>query len=548
MILAQVPLFDAYEAHVINVTARIEPICEEGYKITGHKFNDLNQNGIFDSGEPGLAGWVISLQEGPYQAEIDYDDSGYTDIADYVILGDVVTNAISCPLGKDCDLDDDTDTDTDDLDILFDYITSHDLGSQLTAADGSYIFTYGVRPGEYIVREAGESGWTATTPAIQYVSVSDCEAIVDFGNFRGGSECPALSIGYWQNHEGCPVSSDWTLEINDFSGNYLSGYFSGISGELICEKLAPSNCPAGGSLAGRLCRAEGKTLADISNLVAGNLDPSAVIAGADDGSLAFDNLGLTGNSTILEALQAMEAILADENHTSGQLSDVNHVGERIYTFYEDENPSYPACLFSWEEAEPLFSPLTTFENEPNNDKPKNQNGPLEEGLILGDLFEEPTTTQTTTEELLFDGLADATTTPSTTEEFIINQPTETIASTTEPIVSPGCIDQTATNFNPEANQDDGSCQYSETTTEPTASSSEPTIILGCRDQVALNYNLQATQDDGSCTYPEPAIILGCLDQTAINYNPEATGDDDSCQYAPVEPEPETVPEEPLPTE
>ena len=122
LILAQVPLFDAYEAHVINVTARIEPICEEGYKITGHKFNDLNQNGIFDSGEPGLAGWVISLQEGPYQAEIDYDDSGYTDIADYVILGDVVTNAISCPLGKDCDLDDDTDTDTDDLDILFDIL------------------------------------------------------------------------------------------------------------------------------------------------------------------------------------------------------------------------------------------------------------------------------------------------------------------------------------------------------------------------------------------------------------------------------------------
>ena len=30
-------------------------------------------------------------------------------------------------------------------------------------------------------------------------------------------DCDALSIGYWQNHEGCPTESIWTTDINDLS-------------------------------------------------------------------------------------------------------------------------------------------------------------------------------------------------------------------------------------------------------------------------------------------------------------------------------------------
>lgn len=62
-----------------------------------------------------------------------------------------------------------------------------------------------------------------------------------------------------------------------------------------------------------------------------------------------------------------------------------------------------------------------------------------------------------------------------------------------------------------------------------------TPILGCTDPTATNYNPQATQDDGSCTYPPP-VIRGCTDSTATNYNPEATEDDGSCVYAPITPE------------
>ncbi len=79
---------------------------------------------------------------------------------------------------------------------------------------------------------------------------------------------------------------------------------------------------------------------------------------------------------------------------------------------------------------------------------------------------------------------------------------------------PGCTDPEATNYNPEANVDDGTCQYD---------------VLGCTDPEALNYNPEATIDDGSCEYPIEEVE-GCTDPEALNYNSEATVDDGSCEY------------------
>lgn len=60
----------------------------------------------------------------------------------------------------------------------------------------------------------------------------------------------------------------------------------------------------------------------------------------------------------------------------------------------------------------------------------------------------------------------------------------------------------------------------------------PAIIYGCMDQAATNFNSEATQDDGSCQYPvEP--VLGCMDQLALNFDSNATQDDNSCQYEQV---------------
>ena len=74
----------------------------------------------------------------------------------------------------------------------------------------------------------------------------------------------------------------------------------------------------------------------------------------------------------------------------------------------------------------------------------------------------------------------------------------------------GCTDPNASNYDPSAVTDDGSCCY----------------YAGCTDPSALNYNATACYNDGSCTYP----VYGCTDPTATNYDPTATSDDGSCCF------------------
>ena len=84
-----------------------------------------------------------------------------------------------------------------------------------------------------------------------------------------------------------------------------------------------------------------------------------------------------------------------------------------------------------------------------------------------------------------------------------------IISPPPPQLIRGCMDTTATNYNPLATIDDGSCVFG---------------ILGCMNPLADNFNFLATIDDGSC------IIRGCTDPTALNYDANATVDDGSCRY------------------
>ena len=62
-------------------------------------------------------------------------------------------------------------------------------------------------------------------------------------------------------------------------------------------------------------------------------------------------------------------------------------------------------------------------------------------------------------------------------------------------------------------------------------------VEGCTDSTANNYDSNATNDDGSCDYDEDDDgvldsdeVAGCTDESANNYNSEATDDDGSCQY------------------
>jgi len=157
----------------------------------------------------------------------------------------------------------------------------------------------------------------------------------------------------------------------------------------------------------------------------------------------------------------------------------------------------------------------------------------------------------------------------------------------EPVL--GCTDPEAFNYNPEATEDDGSCELAvpevgqfstnyisqNLTTECEGASTADVLeiltanadgivsisevndiigfpcydevtgevivtntnIFGCTDSTADNFNPDATEDDGSCIF-DTAVLSGCTDPTATNFDEDATEDDGSCLYD-VVPQPET---------
>ena len=127
----------------------------------------------------------------------------------------------------------------------------------------------------------------------------------------------------------------------------------------------------------------------------------------------------------------------------------------------------------------------------------------------------------------------------------------------------GCTDITATNYDPNAGVDDGSCiptvygctdgstttvsEYNITLTWNTYQNYDPNATVnqvsafdlndpceyataGCTQSTASNYNSNATADDGSCLFS----IFGCSDNNACNpivVNPwDVLTDDGSCEY------------------
>jgi len=65
--------------------------------------------------------------------------------------------------------------------------------------------------------------------------------------------------------------------------------------------------------------------------------------------------------------------------------------------------------------------------------------------------------------------------------------------------------------------------------KPNTNTNNNTTVEGCMDTLALNYNPEATENDGSCEYN---VVEGCMDTIALNYNSYATVDDGSCEYPP----------------
>jgi len=124
---------------------------------------------------------------------------------------------------------------------------------------------------------------------------------------------------------------------------------------------------------------------------------------------------------------------------------------------------------------------------------------------------------------------------------VINTEIIGLGSPIQPII-PGCTNPDALNYDPDANEDDGSCVlpiYG--CTDPLADNYDPDAntddgscvieetIAGCTNPDSFNYNPDANEDDGSCI----PVVLGCVDPEALNYNELANTDDGSCAYEPI---------------
>ncbi|MFC2032406.1 SdrD B-like domain-containing protein [Chloroflexota bacterium] len=137
--------------------------------IRAHKFNDLNENGIQDDGEPSLPGWTIN---------IDYGDDGSSD----------------------------------------------DSGT--TDTSGNVTFSE-LDPGSYAVSEVLESGWINITSISQDVEIAEgsCSEVVYFGNRTDDEEHSSIYgdkfndlNGNGIHDNGEPGLEGWTIQITDPSG------------------------------------------------------------------------------------------------------------------------------------------------------------------------------------------------------------------------------------------------------------------------------------------------------------------------------------------
>jgi hypothetical protein len=144
------------------------------FKISGHKFEDLNANGQTDAGEPGIANWEFYL---------DSNDNGSLD------PGEPTTT---------------------------------------TDANGNYEFA-GLNPGSYVVREVIPSGWHCSTPSpCEYrftLNARDPDKTgADFGNWRDatveGTKFHDLNASGARD-SGEPGLGGWTFYV-DYNGNGAS--------------------------------------------------------------------------------------------------------------------------------------------------------------------------------------------------------------------------------------------------------------------------------------------------------------------------------------
>ena len=131
-------------------------------------------------------------------------------------------------------------------------------------------------------------------------------------------------------------------------------------------------------------------------------------------------------------------------------------------------------------------------------------GALSDELILFQFVNGLDLYQISTEQILY----------STNSFNTLSSSSLTLICTIDQVL--GCTDETALNFDADANTDDESCDI---------------VIEGCTDSLAFNYNVEANtlgNEINGCLYS------GCTIDIFPNYNSVATVDDGSCSFNSVD--------------
>jgi uncharacterized repeat protein (TIGR01451 family) len=167
-----------------------------------YKFHDLNENGEYDDGEPMLEGWEFTLESAPV-------------IAEGPIMA-IIRAALA-------------------------------LDSGLTDVDGELYFGP-LTPGEYIVTETLQDGWTNTTLLSQSVTVVDGQtAELWFGNVPTIDEPEEGDLIVYKFHDlnengvfdaGEPMLEGWEFVLSA-DGSAVASGMTDSSGELLFSGLEP---------------------------------------------------------------------------------------------------------------------------------------------------------------------------------------------------------------------------------------------------------------------------------------------------------------------
>lgn len=185
--------------------------------ISGTVFNDLDFDGVFDTGEPGISGVTVTLSTGASTTTDSNGEYSFTELppGTYTVtetnptdwlsttpdtvtvtlahnedatvnFGDAQVGTISGTVWND--VDEDGVWDSDEVGIWGVTVSLYDssnnlVGTTTTGYDGSYIFE-NIAPGTYNVVETNLVGWvSSTSDSVSATVYSAQETVVNFGDY-----------------------------------------------------------------------------------------------------------------------------------------------------------------------------------------------------------------------------------------------------------------------------------------------------------------------------------------------------------------------------